>query len=137
MLSQKIVCSLHFSEADFASVDCIHLNGVAVPTFCASTSHLHSAPLPVKPTFSIPHLSSLSPFVACAVLDACWNAGLVVVATTRDMGANNVKALKQLRVSEKMPFFRFCDQETATVFDLPNLLKCTHNLFLKYDVMNV
>jgi len=30
------------------------------------------------------------------VLDACHNAGLVVVATVCDMGANNVKALKQL-----------------------------------------
>jgi len=29
------------------------------------------------------------------VLDACHNAGLVVVATMCDMGANNVKALKQ------------------------------------------
>ena len=34
------------------------------------------------------------------VLDACHNAGLVVVATVCDMGANNFKALKQLGVSE-------------------------------------
>jgi hypothetical protein len=32
-------------------------------------------------------------------LDACHNAGLVVVATMCDMGANKVKALKQLGVS--------------------------------------
>jgi len=30
------------------------------------------------------------------VLDACHSAGLVVVATVCDMGANNVKALKHL-----------------------------------------
>ena len=29
-------------------------------------------------------------------LDACHNAGLVVVATVCDMGANNIKALKKL-----------------------------------------
>ena len=34
------------------------------------------------------------------VLDACHNAELEVVATVCDMGANSVKALKQLGVSE-------------------------------------
>ena len=57
------------------------------------------------------------------VLDACHNAGLVVVATVCDMGANNVKALKQLVVSEKTPFCGFRDQEIAAVFDPPHLLK--------------
>ena len=70
-------------------------------------------------------------------LDAYQNAGLVVVATMCDMGANNVKALKQLGVFEKTPFFRFRDQEIAAVFDPPHLLKCTCNLFLKHEVMNV
>jgi hypothetical protein len=40
------------------------------------------------------------------VLDACHNAGLVIVST---MVANNVKALKQLNVSERNPFFWFRD----------------------------
>jgi len=71
------------------------------------------------------------------VLDAYHNAGLVVVATMCDMGANNVNALKRLGVSEKTPFFRFCDQEIAAVFDPPHLLKCTRNLFLKHGVMKV
>jgi len=71
------------------------------------------------------------------VLDVCHNAGLEVVATMCDMGANNVKALKQLGVSEKTPFFRFPDQETAAIFDPLHLLKCTHNLFLKHNVANV
>ena len=71
------------------------------------------------------------------VLDACHNAGLVVVATLCDMGANNVKALKQLGVSEKTPFFRFHHQEIAAVFDPSHLLKCPHILFLKHEMMNV
>jgi len=70
------------------------------------------------------------------VLDFFHNAGLVVVATACDVGGNNVKALKQLGVSEKTPFFRFRDQEIAAVFD-PHLLKCTRNFFLKHEVMNV
>jgi len=53
------------------------------------------------------------------------------------MGANNIKALKQLGVSEKTPFFRFRHQEIAAVFDPPHLLKCARNLFLKHEVMNV
>ena len=71
------------------------------------------------------------------VLDACHNAGLVVVATVCDMGANIVKSLKQLGVSEETPFFRIRDQEIAAVFDPPLLLKCTCNLLLKHDMMNV
>jgi hypothetical protein len=53
------------------------------------------------------------------------------------MGANNVKALKQLGVPEKTPFFRFRDQETAAVFVPCHLLKCMLNLLLKHDVTNV
>jgi hypothetical protein len=36
-----------------------------------------------------------------AVLDACHNAGLVVVATVCDMGASNVRALKLLGVPKR------------------------------------
>ena len=54
-----------------------------------------------------------------------------------DMGANNVKALKHLSVSEKTPFFRFRDQEIAAVFDPLHLLKCTCKLFLKHEVTDV
>jgi hypothetical protein len=68
------------------------------------------------------------------VLDACQNAGLHVVATVCDMGANNVKALKLLGVSEMEPFFKFHNKEIAAVFDPPHLLKCTRNLFRRYDV---
>ena len=55
---------------------------------------------------------------------------MVVVTTVCDVSVNDVKALKQLGVSEKTPFFRFHDQETAAVLDPPHLLKCTPNLSL-------
>ena len=71
------------------------------------------------------------------VLDACHNAGLEVVATVCDMGANNIKALKLMGVSEKTPFFRFQGRETVAVFDPPHLLKCTRNLFLKHNEAKV
>jgi len=71
------------------------------------------------------------------VLDASHNAGLEVVATMCDMGANNVMALKHFGVSEKTPFIRFQNQEIAAIFDHPYLLKFTHNLSLKHDVANV
>jgi hypothetical protein len=71
------------------------------------------------------------------VLGACHDAGLEVVATVCDMAANNVMALNKLGVSEETPFFKFCDQEIGAVFDPPHLLKCTCNLFLKYDIANV
>jgi hypothetical protein len=63
------------------------------------------------------------------VIDACQNAGLKVVATICDMGSNNVKALKLLKLSEEQPFFKFHNKESAAVFDPPHLLKRTHNLF--------
>jgi len=65
------------------------------------------------------------------VLDACQNAGLEVVATVCDMGAN-----KLLGVSEMTSFFRFQDREIVAIFDPPHLLKCTSNLFLKHGVEN-
>jgi hypothetical protein len=70
-------------------------------------------------------------------LDASHNAGLEVVATMCDMGANNVKALTHLCVYEKTTFVRFQNQEIAAIFVPPNLLKFTHNLSLKHDVANV
>ena len=60
----KVVCSRHFSEADFTSAECICLNMMVVPTFCAASSHSHSAPQPTELTFSTPPVSSSSPLVA-------------------------------------------------------------------------
>ena len=68
------------------------------------------------------------------VLGACQNVGLHVVATVCDMGANNVKAMKLLGSTTSEPFFQFQNQAIATIYDPPHLLKCTRNLFLKYDV---
>jgi hypothetical protein len=68
------------------------------------------------------------------ILDACQNVGLRVVATVCDMGTNNVKAMKLLGSTGGKPFFQFQNQEIATIYYPPHLLKYTHNLFLKYDV---
>jgi hypothetical protein len=68
------------------------------------------------------------------VLDACQNVGLHVVATVCDMGTNNVKAMKLLGSTTSEPFFQFQNQAIATIYIPPHLLKCTHNLFVKYDV---
>ena len=68
------------------------------------------------------------------VLDACQNVGLHVVATVCDMGTNNVKAMKLLGSPGGEPFFQFQNQAIATIYDPPHLLKCTRNLFRKYDV---
>jgi len=67
-------------------------------------------------------------------LDACQNVGLHVVATVCEMGTNNVKAMKLLDSTGGEPFFQFQNQTIATIYDPPHLLKCTRNLFLKYDV---
>ena len=68
------------------------------------------------------------------VLGACQNVGLHVVTTVCDMGTNNVKTMKLLGSTTSEPFFQFQNQAIAKIYDPPHLLKCTHNLFLKYDV---
>ena len=68
------------------------------------------------------------------VLGACQNVGLHVLATVCDMGTNNVKAMKLLGSTTSEPFIQFQNQAFATIYDPPHLLKCTRNLFLKYDV---
>jgi hypothetical protein len=50
------------------------------------------------------------------------------------MGTNNVSALRQMRSDVSEIFFKFRNQEIATIYDPPHLLKCTRNLFRKYDV---
>jgi hypothetical protein len=67
------------------------------------------------------------------VLGACQNAGLQVITTVCDMDANNVKALKELGATVWHQYFKYQNQQIVTVYDPPHL-KCTRNLFLKYDV---
>jgi hypothetical protein len=50
------------------------------------------------------------------------------------MGANIVKSLKLLGATRWKPFFKVQNQDILTGYDPPHLLKCTRNLFLKYDV---
>jgi hypothetical protein len=33
-----------------------------------------------------------------------------------------------------LPYFVYGNQQVVTIYDPPHLLKCTRNLFLKYDV---
>jgi hypothetical protein len=68
------------------------------------------------------------------VLGTCQNAGLEVVVTICDMGSNSVKALQLLGAARWKPCFKFQNQDSVTVYDPPHLLKCTRNLFLKYNV---
>jgi hypothetical protein len=68
------------------------------------------------------------------VLDTCENAGLGVVATVSDMGANDVSAFKLLGTTKRKPLFWLYNQEIPTVYNPPHPLKFTWNLFLKYDV---
>ena len=54
------------------------------------------------------------------VLGACHNAGLVVVATMCDMGANNVKALKKVCV--------FLKRHPSSGFVIKKLQQCSTHL---------
>ena len=53
------------------------------------------------------------------VLDVCHDAGLEVVATMCDMGANNVKALKLLRVLKRHLFSGFMIKKLQLYLVLP------------------
>ena len=61
----KVVCSQHFSHADFRSPECLRLNRMVVPTVSATSSRSHSTQTPTELTFSTPPLRSSSPLVAC------------------------------------------------------------------------
>ena len=67
------------------------------------------------------------------VLGARQKVGLHGIATVCDMGTNNVRAMKLLGSTWGEPFFQFQNQAIAIIYDPPHLLKCTRNLFLKYD----
>jgi hypothetical protein len=71
------------------------------------------------------------------VHDACHSEGLEVVTTASEMVCNNAKILKHIGVFEELPFFRFHDQEIATIYYPPHLCKCTCNLVLKHDLATV
>ena len=65
------------------------------------------------------------------------HTGLHVFANIYDVGANSVKSLKLLGATRWKQFFKLQNQGTVTVYDPPHLLKCTRNVFLKYDVQLV
>ena len=49
-------------------------------------------------------------------------------------GYQQCKATKLLGSTGGQPFFQSQNQATATIYDPPQLLKCTHDQFLKYNV---
>jgi hypothetical protein len=67
-------------------------------------------------------------------LGAYQNAGLHVVATICDLSANIFKVLKLLGATKWKVFFTYQNQDIVAVYDSAHCLKCTRNLFLKYDV---
>jgi hypothetical protein len=71
-------------------------------------------------------------FIPATVQDWWW-----LPLCVRDIGANSVKAKKQLDVSVKAPFTRFQYQNIATLFDPPHLLKCAHSHFPKQFIVKV
>ncbi|KAG8234563.1 hypothetical protein J437_LFUL015353 [Ladona fulva] len=67
------------------------------------------------------------------VLRECSEAGLQMISTVCDTGSNNVKALKLIGSTVERRVINLAGQEFITIYDPPNLLKSTRNLFLKHD----
>jgi hypothetical protein len=61
-------------------------------------------------------------------------AGLVIVCTICDMGQSNVNALQLLEADFWQPFLLHEERKIFTVFNPPQLLKCSRYLLLKYNV---
>ena len=57
-------------------------------------------------------------------------------ATMCDMGANGIKTLNLLDVSEKTPFYTFQNREIAALCAPPYLFKFTQSLSQKHNVAN-
>ncbi|KFM73110.1 THAP domain-containing protein 9, partial [Stegodyphus mimosarum] len=68
-------------------------------------------------------------------LSKLFDCGLTPVAIVCDGGANNMMCYtKAMRVTEERPYIMCQDRKVFTVFDVPHLLKCLRNNFIKYDV---
>jgi len=67
-------------------------------------------------------------------LGAFQNAGLHVVATICDRSANSVKVLKLFGATKWKAFFTYHNEDIVAVYDSTHCLKCTRNLFLRYDM---
>lgn len=68
------------------------------------------------------------------ILIECFEANLNVMATVCDLSTVNLKVLKTLGANSTNPYFIINKHEIVTILDLPHLLKCTRNLFLKHDI---
>lgn len=67
------------------------------------------------------------------VLEAMTKANLQVVATVCDMGSANVKMFKDLGSTVQKPYIVHNNKKIFNVYDVCHLLKCTRNLFQKYN----
>ena len=68
------------------------------------------------------------------VLEACQNVGLRIVAHCLWHGYQQRQGHKTVGFTRGEPYIQFQNQAIATIYDPPHLLKCTRNIFLKYDV---
>jgi hypothetical protein len=68
------------------------------------------------------------------VVGALKGVGLIIAATVCDMGQNNLAALRHLGDTYREPYFDVDGERVFTLYDVPHLLKCFRNLFLKYNV---
>lgn len=57
-----------------------------------------------------------------------------VVATVCDLSTVNLKVLRTMGATTREPFFSCYGHEIVSILDPPHLLKCTRNLFMKYDI---
>lgn len=70
-----------------------------------------------------------------AVLLECKKAGLRVMATVCDMGANQRKAIRLLGSTKMNPQFQFEGQNIITLYDPCHLIKCIRNQLILHDII--
>lgn len=68
------------------------------------------------------------------VLHSCLQAGINIRATVCDMDGVNRRALTILGANSQQPCINVENKEIFTIFDVPHLLKCFRNLFIKYNI---
>ena len=61
----KVVCNQHFSDAEITFPECLRLNRIEVPSFCATSSHSDSAPKLTEHTFPTPPMNYSAHLFSC------------------------------------------------------------------------
>jgi len=65
------------------------------------------------------------------IVQRLLNCGFFIKAVICDQGANNVSALKLLKVTKDKPFFEVDGRKVYSIFDTPHLFKNVRNHFIK------